>query len=549
MNLANQLNRWLFISVTAFLFSFSNIFAQAPFVVTHIPSDAGGETGVAVKIVKPLVQRYPDGAPVVVYVEGGTKGEGLDVNGVNVVFQGFIELSFNFPGSGVAEDESGGTYDLRGPECLKAMRDVVRFAMGEIQDQDGKNLAQLVGPIKPMPGNVGMVGLSHGGNAVIATAGVYGDEISSLAWIVNYESPVGDGMPTLEAGSNGSSLNPVVNPAYDPDSDEFDLSLLAYDDTASINQNHAFRYLGEFHGGLYFDINQNGVVDVGVDFIALPFIYEVDDTLKAFYSVRLMQEATTRDVLPENPPAHIPTLAQTEEFWYWRDGENWIESAVQIIPGLMFLVEASETDHAQSATDHPHVLMQYQGFLAAGARFVRLNPDRAYVEQTLGRAAPTVADNDAFAEFDHQSIRTALEPPRQGGYQIDITVNAAACELADRTHYDDLSPQLEHTISTIERSSALPTDFALYQNWPNPFNASTRIEYHLPSATHVRVLIYNHLGQRIRTLSDQQQRPGFHAAVWDGKTDTGENGASGIYFYRLVSDANNTHIKKMLLIK
>lgn len=57
---------------------------------------------------------------------------------------------------------------------------------------------------------------------------------------------------------------------------------------------------------------------------------------------------------------------------------------MEINPGLMFIVEAGDRDHVQGAPDHPQVLIQYNGFLKTGARFLRLNPDKYYVEQVIG---------------------------------------------------------------------------------------------------------------------------------------------------------------------
>jgi len=523
--------------------------AQIPSTDVHIPSEAGGEEGIAVRIIRPLTSRYSQGAPVVVYVIGGTSGSGINSAGVKLARQGFIEIHFNFPGSGVAPNQSGGIYDQRGPECLKALRDVIRFALGEWHDTQGKSLSDITAPITPLPTNVGLIGLSHGGNSTISVAGVHGAEISTLAWIVNWESPVGDGMPTAEAGAIHSTTNPINNPAYNPDTGEFDLSLLAYDDTVSINLHHAFSDLGEIHGGLYFDINQNSQVDMGTDFVAYPFIYELNDTVKVFYSVRLMEEATNRNLFPEDRPSHIPTLAQTREFWYWRNGENWIEKAVQNIPQLMFIVEASVTDHVQSAPDHPHVLIQYEGFRSAGARFVRLNPDRSYVEYILNDSAPTVTDNSAFTPFDHISIRSALEPPRNEGFPLNITVAAAACELADRTQWDNVEPQIDYAITSVGKADELPDDFELLQNYPNPFNSETMISYRLNRSSHVTLSIHNAVGQQVCLVEDALKPAGVYRVHWDGKDDLGNPVNSGVYFYHLQLDDGTTRTKKLLLIK
>ncbi|MBI4548287.1 MAG: T9SS type A sorting domain-containing protein, partial [Ignavibacteriae bacterium] len=79
----------------------------------------------------------------------------------------------------------------------------------------------------------------------------------------------------------------------------------------------------------------------------------------------------------------------------------------------------------------------------------------------------------------------------------------------------------------------VPFEYALEQNYPNPFNPETRIRYQLSKRSHVVLEIYNLLGQRIRTLVDEEQRTGVHAVVWTGINDIGYSVASGVYIYRL----------------
>jgi len=307
--------------------------------------------------------------------------------------------------------------------------------------------------------------------------------------------------------------------------------------------------LGEIRGGYYFDINQNGSVEFGTDYVVSPFIYEIGETYQTYYSVRITEAATNQNLFPDDPPNHLTTLEQTIEFWFWRDGVNWFEQAVQKIPNLMFIVEASETDHVQSAPDHPHVLIQYQGFLEANCRFVRLNPDRAYVEFIHKRSAPDATDNDAFTSFDHQTIRTALEPPRQGGYPIGITVAAAACELADRTKHGNLKPQIDDVITTVNQNNIQATEFELTQNYPNPFNSSTVISYQVPATSFIELGIYNEMGQKVRTLVDEKKSIGNYSVLWDGKDNLNNAVASGIYFYQIQMDDNIHTTKKMLFQK
>lgn len=99
-----------------------------------------------------------------------------------------------------------------------------------------------------------------------------------------------------------------------------------------------------------------------------------------------------------------------------------------------------------------------------------------------------------------------------------------------------------------------PVEFELSQNYPNPFNPSTRIEYALPHPGHVRLMVYNVLGQLVATLVDEERPAGRFAVEWNG---TGLNGnvlGSGVYFYTMVAQGIAggqmfTRTGKMMLVK
>jgi len=92
-----------------------------------------------------------------------------------------------------------------------------------------------------------------------------------------------------------------------------------------------------------------------------------------------------------------------------------------------------------------------------------------------------------------------------------------------------------------EIPSILPEKIFLFQNYSNPFNAQTIIQYNLPSASHVSIDIYNILGRRVETLIDKQQQAGCHQVVWNADDKT-----SGVYFYKLQA-GDYIETKKMLL--
>jgi hypothetical protein len=99
--------------------------------------------------------------------------------------------------------------------------------------------------------------------------------------------------------------------------------------------------------------------------------------------------------------------------------------------------------------------------------------------------------------------------------------------------------------------SQLPTVFTLSQNFPNPFNPETTIEYSIPegTSTHTVTLeIYNLLGQKIRTLVDTPQSPGFYSVRWDGMNDGGHSVPSGVYLY-IIRTGSFTEVHRMTLLR
>jgi hypothetical protein len=95
---------------------------------------------------------------------------------------------------------------------------------------------------------------------------------------------------------------------------------------------------------------------------------------------------------------------------------------------------------------------------------------------------------------------------------------------------------------------ALPTNFDLKQNYPNPFNPSTTIRFDVPRKSHIKLTVYNVLGQAVATLVDEDMAPGKKEATWDGASQTGVKVSSGTYFYKIVAD-DFVSTKKMLLLK
>ena len=92
-------------------------------------------------------------------------------------------------------------------------------------------------------------------------------------------------------------------------------------------------------------------------------------------------------------------------------------------------------------------------------------------------------------------------------------------------------------------------NFKLQQNYPNPFNSSTQIRFSLNCKSHIRIQIFNCLGEKIITLVDSKLASGNHSANWNGKNEVGIAVASGFYFVQLTTEKGNKQTNKLLFLK
>ena len=119
---------------------------------------------------------------------------------------------------------------------------------------------------------------------------------------------------------------------------------------------------------------------------------------------------------------------------------------------------------------------------------------------------------------------------------------------------DKLEGPVDWSIFLMSDPTVLDIPFALEQNFPNPFNSTTIIRYQIPATTSITrggralLVIYDILGQKVKTLVDEDPLPGFHSVFWDARDDKGRKVSSGVYFYRLTV-AQFLDTKKLLLLK
>ncbi|HTR80661.1 MAG TPA: T9SS type A sorting domain-containing protein, partial [Bacteroidota bacterium] len=140
---------------------------------------------------------------------------------------------------------------------------------------------------------------------------------------------------------------------------------------------------------------------------------------------------------------------------------------------------------------------------------------------------------------------------------VPAGVNATALEtrlhiystFVGTVYFDDLTVQKVGTTTTVQgEGTNTPKVFDLSNNYPNPFNPSTTINYSVPTNGIVSLVVYNILGQQVRTLVNAPMNAGRYSIVWDGRGEAGSVLSSGVYLYRLQA-GSMAIVKKMLLLK
>ena len=144
----------------------------------------------------------------------------------------------------------------------------------------------------------------------------------------------------------------------------------------------------------------------------------------------------------------------------------------------------------------------------------------------------------------------SLSPALPAGLTFDAITRtiAGTPRAASETVYTYTVTDANGAIASLALQT-LPAAFSLADNFPNPFNPATTIQYALPQAADVELTVYNVLGQPIRTLVAEHQNAGRYVVEWDATNDSGHSLSSGMYFYRLQAGGEFHEVKKMLLLK
>lgn len=112
----------------------------------------------------------------------------------------------------------------------------------------------------------------------------------------------------------------------------------------------------------------------------------------------------------------------------------------------------------------------------------------------------------------------------------------------------DFSGQFEYSPEIEVVVDLTPQNFELNQNFPNPFNPTTSIQFQVPKQSDVSIIVYDLLGQQVKSLFAGQVQAGSYTVQWDGTNNAGSKMSSGTYIYRMNAD-NFIQTKEMVLLK
>ncbi|PJA99108.1 MAG: hypothetical protein CO127_11315 [Ignavibacteria bacterium CG_4_9_14_3_um_filter_36_18] len=160
-------------------------------------------------------------------------------------------------------------------------------------------------------------------------------------------------------------------------------------------------------------------------------------------------------------------------------------------------------------------------------------------------------NNEWTAEFSR-----ALQNGNDDDVQFDVTQKytfGSATFENSRHGYEHRTSKMDTLIfdtavGVEDISENVPDSYSLLQNFPNPFNPSTMIEYQITKPMRVKLNVYDVQGRFMRELVNEEKSSGSYFVIWDGKDNSGNLVASGTYFYKIQS-GEFIQVKKMTLLK
>ena len=405
--------------------------------ITWLPTKEVGN--VAVKVRLPVMPRYIDRAGVVVNAATFFTTTGPFYTDLEATELGLIHISYVWPGS--EEPSSGacseGIFDHGGPVSIAVLRDVIRYALGDYTDIEGRSLGDRMdtNQMTADPDNVGIWAFSHPGIGAINALARYPAELADVAWFVGRENPTQDQHASVELGHFAENGERVLNPLY-VYPDGYSSGELAMD-MSGAGWNPDFIEAGheDEPGRAFFDLDGDGF-DTDVDHVLsfrIPTMYG-----KRYLSRPLTAALRANGLSEANWPKDLATPEEAEAAWSYRNSvDRYPDLAGRSLRAM--LVYGSR-QHVQPLPDATSVHSAWDGLRGAGL-WVRINPDQAYATWASDGQNLFTSDGDANeappdwatagADWGHSGLTQTGAVG--GGKAAGL---AAVAEMADRTEFD-----------------------------------------------------------------------------------------------------------------
>jgi len=140
-----------------------------------------------------------------------------------------------------------------------------------------------------------------------------------------------------------------------------------------------------------------------------------------------------------------------------------------------------------------------------------------------------------FPAFNARYIKLVIDFPKSAWRQ-----------LGEMRLFTTTLTNLSKQAGELTQIGDVPLEWSVSNNYPNPFNPETHIQFSIPQAGHVTAKVYNMLGQQVRTLIDTEVPAGTCQVIWDSRSDSGESMPTGIYYLRF--DFNGRFITKKVVL-
>lgn len=247
------------------------------------------------------------------------------------------------------------------------------------------------------------------------------------------------------------------------------------------------------------------------------------------------------DLHPDAVFAGCPNnIGNGDAFWYYDEANHWLivewsriekqqgcpPTPLPLGPTLTFQVILYDPDHYPTDTGDGEILCQYHTIMEGDELLDQectvgiLDHEDQYIENWHG------------LQYLYDSFYHPAAAPLANERAIKFTTNG---------YIPTSSPTSTNDVNT-------PRHYVLHQNVPNPFNPKTTIRYRVPTASDVKLSIYDPAGQLIQTLVNDLHEGGTYTVQWNGENEQGVSMPSGVYLYRLEAK-NFSETRKMILLR